>query len=400
MKISEVEFVHVAGRLREAQGRNRQHQVQPLHVYPEHRPAAYSDSPEAAEVERAVSAHYLRIRADEGIEGLYGPIDREAIPVVLNQLRPLLLGQDPLAGEMLWDKMYRANRHSRAGHYMMGLSAVDNALWDLRGRALGVPVYRLLGGPARAQAEVYASCLGFSVQPEAARERCLELRDRGYRYQKWFLAYGPGDGPGGLQANIELVRVLREALGDRTEIMFDAFNGWDLHYALQWARAAEPCRPYWIEEPFSSDQLDAFIRLSRGTSVPVATGEHFYGRWEVARFLDAGAIQVVQADPEWCGGVSELVKICALASAKGVRVIPHGHNIHAALHVVLSQPPMLCPLVEYLLNYKPIKTYFELDPPRPQGAAIPLPARPGFGIELDATKIEERHILSHCGDNS
>jgi L-rhamnonate dehydratase len=394
MKIAEVEFVHVAGKLREVQGRDRQHQVQPLHVYAEHRPAPYFDSPEAAEVERPISAYYLRVRADEGVSGLYGPIDPEVVPVVSNQLRPLLLGQDPLAGEMLWDKMYRANRHSRAGHYMMGLSAVDNALWDLRGRALGVPVYRLLGGPTRERAEVYASCLGFSVQPDVLRERCLALREQGFRYQKWFLAYGPGDGPGGLRANIELVRVLRDALGDGTEIMFDAFNGWDLHYALQWAKAVETYRPYWIEEPFSSDQLDAFMGLSRGTSLPVATGEHFYGRWEAARFLDAGAIQIVQADPEWCGGVSELIKICALASARGVRVIPHGHNIHAALHVVLSQPPMLCPLVEYLLNYKPIKTYFELDPPRPQGAAIPLPARPGFGIELDEAKIEELRILS------
>ena len=124
----------------------------------------------------------------------------------------------------------------------------------------------------------------------------------------------------------------------------------------------------------------------------MATGEHFYGRWEVQRFLAAAdAIKVVQADPEWCGGVSELVKICTLASAHGVRVIPHGHNLHAALHVVASQSPVVCPLVEYLLLHKPNKLYFEKDPPTPQGGRIKLPERPGFGIQFDQVKVDAEY---------
>ena len=120
----------------------------------------------------------------------------------------------------------------------------------------------------------------------------------------------------------------------------------------------------------------------------MATGEHFYGRWEVNRFLRADALDVVQADPEWCGGVSELVKICTLASANDVHVVPHGHNIHAALHVVASQSPMTCPLAEYLLRFKPHKCHFEKDPLVPLNGHIALPTRPGFGIELDESKID------------
>jgi len=308
--------------------------------------------------------------------------------VVEHQLRGFRVGQDALAIAKVWDQMYRYNRHSRAGHYMMAMSAVDNALWDLAGKHFGVPVYRLLGGPTRDSVEAYASCLGSSLEPEAVARRSVELKDEGFRYQKWFFAHGPGDGTRGLLANVELVRELREALGDAYEIMFDAFNGWDLDYAKRWAHLAEPYRPRWIEEPFSSEKVQSFVELRRSTSIPVATGEHFYGRWEVNRFLRADALDVVQADPEWCGGVSELVKICTLASASDVHVLPHGHNIHAALHVVASQSPMTCPQVEYLLRFVPHKTHFEKDPLVPVNGHIALPTRPGFGIEFDEAKID------------
>jgi L-rhamnonate dehydratase len=393
-RIAEVDVIRVTGAIGETKGLHGQHQVQPIHIYPEHRPAIYLDAPQPERVERPISGYYLRIQTSDGLEGLYGMIDFDAARVVLTHLRPLLVGQDGLATEATWDKMYRANRHSRAGHYMMAISAVDNTLWDLRGRYFGAPVYRLLGGPTRAQAEAYASCLGYSVENDAVRRQAKALQAAGFRYQKWFMAYGPGDGHNGFRANVELVSLLRETLGDRTELMFDAFCGWNYAYALRWADAVEPYHPYWLEEPISSDRVLEFAQLSRGTAVPIATGEHFYGRWEAQRFLDAGAVQIVQADPEWCGGVSELIKICALASVHGVQVIPHGHNIHAALHVVLSQPPMLCPLVEYLLNWMPHKVHFEKEPHLVVNGMIPLPSRPGFGIELDEAKIEAREILT------
>ncbi len=392
--IRAVELIRVEGRRKiEAGDVKGQFQVNPLHVYAEHRPAEYKERTRPAGEARA-TALYLRIATNEGPEGLYGPIDLEAAIVVHQQLRPFLIGKDALAGETLWDKMYRSNRHSRSSHFMMGISAVDNALWDLRGRYFSTPVYRLLGGPTRKQVDVYGSCLGHSVEPERMRVTAAEFKKQGFRGQKWFMPAGPGDGPAGLQKNVEMVRILREAVGADYDLMFDAFMGWDYNYAIQWAKQVEQYRPRWIEEPFHVDKLESFVNLRRATSIPVATGEHFYGRFEAMRYLQAGAISVVQADPEWCGGVSELMKICHIASSLDAHVIPHGHNVHTALHVIASQSPMTCPLLEYLISKMSSYYFFETWDPKPVNGVITLPETPGFGIVLDDAKIEKRSVAT------
>lgn len=393
LKIKDVEIWRYTGTF-ERNAQPYQGQVTPLTAYDEYRLSPYPEDTSSRKESYEHSNLYIRILTDNGPEGFYGLIDPPAAHVVLRDLKSFLVGKDPLAIETLWDQMYRGNRHSRAGHYMMAISAVDNALWDLRGRYFGVPVYQLLGGPTRDKVEVYASCLGFSVIPEHVREKTQELKNRGFNYQKWFFANGLADGTEGLLKNVELVKTLRETLGENYEFMFDAFNGWDLNYALSWAKKAEEYRPYWIEEAFHTDKVDSFVELRESTSIPVATGEHFYNRWEVKDFLSRGAIDVIQADPEWCGGVSELVKICTLASSFDIRVVPHGHNIHAALHVVASQSPMTCPLCEYLLYWMPAKVFFEKHPFIPENGHIELPKRAGFGIELDDTKITKRELLT------
>jgi L-rhamnonate dehydratase len=393
IRISDVELWRVEGHREALLGANRQHQVNPLHVYDEYRPKPYHEQPNPKSGTVGTSAIYVKVKTDAGIEGLYGPIDRESATVIDQQLRQFLRGKDALAGETLWDQMHRSNRHSRRGLFIMGISAVDNALWDLRGRYFNVPVYRLLGGPTRPAVEAYGSALGFSVEPEAARARALKLKSEGFRCQKWFMAYGPGDGAAGLLKNVELVRTLREALGEEVDLMFDAYMGWNLDYAIGWAKQAEHFRPRWIEEAFHADKIESFVRLRQSTSIPVAAGEHIYGRWEVYDYLKAGALSVVQTDPEWCGGVSELVRICAVASLFDAQVIPHGHSLHAALHVVAAQSPMTCPLVEYLILKMESWHHFEKYPPRLDNGHIALPERPGFGIELDDAKIEKRTQL-------
>ncbi len=392
LKISDVQIWRVKGHRESAKG-PRQHQVKPLYIYPEHKPAPYREPASRETATVGKSALYIKILTDKGVEGLYGPIDTEAAIVVDRQLRRFLIGKDGLAVGTLWDKMYRLNRHSRASHFMMGISAVDNALWDLRGRFFGAPVYQLLGGPTRDKVEAYGSCLGYSVEPGPAKARCAEFKKQGFRHQKWFLAYGPSDGTEGLRKNVELVKNLREAGGDDLELMFDAFMGWDLHYALAWAKQVEKYRPRWIEEAFAPDRIESFAQLRAKTTIPVATGEHFYTRWEVKKFLEAQAISVIQADPEWCGGVSELVRICTLASVHDAHVIPHGHALHASLHVVASQSPITCPLVEYLLNKMSHFHHFEKNPLSPVNGMIDLPQAPGFGIELDDAKIENKEQL-------
>ena len=391
-KIEAVDLIELHGLYTDAAGVNGQQQVNPLDVYDSLRPAPYADHP-AGTKEVQYSAVYLKIRTGSGIEGLYGPIEKAAALIVQTELQPFLLGKDALAGEALWDQMYRSNRHSRDGLFMMAISAVDNALWDIRGRYYNVPVYRLLGGPTRSAVEMYASCLGFSLEPAAVRSRALSLQQEGYRYQKWFMGYGPGSGPEGMRKNVELVRVLRETLGDDTELMFDAYSGWDQNYALEWAHQVERYRPRWMEEVTHPEKIDSFVAIRRSTSIPIASGEHFYGRWEVERYLEQGALSVVQADPEWCGGTTELLRIGTVASLHDVPVIPHGHSLRAAIHIIASQSPMTFPLGEYLINKMRHYYHFESNPLVPQKAHIALPVGPGFNVQLDPARIESQGPL-------
>lgn len=388
-RITAVELTRLSGRRTSTPGLDGQFQTQPNHVYDELRPRPYRDDPQPPR-ESAISAIYLTLRTDQGSHGTYGPIDREAALVIDTQLRPLLMGKDALAVETVWDQLWRANRHYRSSHPMMAISAIDNCLWDLRGRVFNAPVYRLLGGPTRPAIEAYGSCLGFSVELPAAARKAAELKHQGYRHQKWFMAWGPGDGPDGIRKAVDLVRVLRDAVGDDTHLMFDAFMGWTLDFATSWARQAEKFNPRWIEEAFPPDKLEAFAALRRSTAIPVATGEHFYGRYEARRYLEAQAITVVQADPEWCGGVSELMKICSIASTYDAQVIPHGHSLHAALHVVAAQSPATCPMVEYLISKMRSYYFFERRPLEVVNGRIELPGTPGFGIEIDPSKVEKQ----------
>jgi L-rhamnonate dehydratase len=162
LKISDLELIELHGRYDTEAGINGQPQVNPLDIYDDSRAPEYHDNPHGT---RQVNyeAIYLRIRTEAGLDGLYGPIERDAAIVVKEDLRPFLIGKDALAGEALWDKMYRSNRHSRAGFFLMAISAVDNALWDLRARRYGVPVYRLLGGPT-----LRRSGLSITGRPDAS----------------------------------------------------------------------------------------------------------------------------------------------------------------------------------------------------------------------------------------
>lgn len=363
-------------------------QVSAAAVYPE-----FSARRRAETQKATTTGRYLRIATSGGIDGLYGPIDAETVWPILNQLRPLLLGRDALAGEQLWDLMDRVDRHARHGALKMAISAVDNALWDVRGKVFEAPVWQLLGGGMRDPIPAYVSMLGTALEPETVAERAAWANETGFAGQKWFLADGPADGPAGLARNVDVVRAVRTAVGEEAEIMVDVFRGWDLAYAKAWARRVEDLRPAWLEEPFLPSVYPAFVELQRSTSVPISAGEHLYDRAEVLPYLRDGVLAALQSDPEWCGGVTELLRICALAEPFGVPVIPHGHGLHAALHVIASRAPSVCPKLEYLALSMPGRHIFEVDPPTPERGAVALPTRPGFGIELDESRIEDRMVL-------
>ncbi|MGH3164483.1 MAG: enolase C-terminal domain-like protein [Trebonia sp.] len=391
LRISAVEVIAVRGARPPRPPGPVQVQIKPLYRYPEHRPPPRQPWDQASAPDSAESL-YLRIGTDGDAEGFYGPIDREAAWPITDMLAGFLIGLDPLAGTIVWDKLQRYDRHARHGYLKIAISAVDNVLWDLRGKAYDAPVWQLLGGPGRLRIPAYASTLGTSLDPGDAEDFARQTAKEGFAGQKWFMAHGPGDGPEGLERDLETAERVRGALGPSAMLMFDAFMGWDLAYATSFARAVEHLRPAWLEEPFPPTAHASFAELHRRTSVPLSAGEHLYDRPDVLPFLTEGTLAVLQTDPEWCGGVTELVRICALAETFGVPVIPHGHGLHAALHVVASQSPGVCPMAEYLMRVMPERYHFELSPPVPAGGHFELPARPGFGIELDPAKIDSRRI--------
>ncbi|MBL1116637.1 hypothetical protein JK364_30225 [Streptomyces sp. 110] len=334
------------------------------------------------------TARYLEIATTAGVTGRYGPLDHDVVAPLAEGMASGLLGLNPMANGYIWDVLQRTDRHSRHGTRKMAMSAVDNALWDLRGRLTGVPVWQLLGGAGRTRIPAYASTHGTFHSEGEVERTAEELLDEGYTAQKWFFGEGPAQGPEGMERNIALVERTRAAVGFRSALMFDAFMSWDLPYARAWCARVEHLRPDWLEEPFPAAAVPSFEQLRSSTTIPLAAGEHLYDRYDLLPFLRKGLLSVVQVDPEWCGGVTEVVRMCAMAEPFGVQVFPHGHGIHAALHIVASQSPQLCPSVEYLYRFTPEKHYFEVEPPAPKGGAIPLPTRPGFGIEIDEDRVE------------
>ena len=178
--------------------------------------------------------------------------------------------------------------------------------------------------------------LGYSVKPAEARKVAREFFDQGFKRQKWFFMNGPVDGAEGLKQNIELVRAVREELGADAMLMFDGiqyvWKSADLDYAIALAKGILPYQPHWLEEPLRPDDLEGYTRLKGETGITLAAGEHWYTRWNVKPFLDRKIVSFVQSDPEWCGGISEWLKICELVKAyPGVQVIPHGHHVLASV---------------------------------------------------------------------
>jgi len=362
-------------------------QAQQLDIYPEFNQRVSAAQPAAGET---VEGMYVEVKTDGGLSGLWGPIQDFQVFFVLRQLRPLLVGRDPLAIEQVHDQMVRMDRHGRSGMYMTAVSAIDCALWDLKGKVWGQPVYRLLGGPTRDKVPAYASMLGFSVMPEEAAKSAKAYQEQGYAAQKWFFRYGPGDGEEGKAKNLAMAQAVRSAVGEDYRLMFDAFMGWSTSYAIEMARALEPVRPFWLEEPVPPERIGALRKIRQSSRVPIATGEHVYTRWQTKELLVGEAVDVLQNDPDWTGGITEMVKICALASAFEVPVVAHGHSLLPALHVAASQSPATVPYVEFLIRYQEVKQSLHGTIYRPEQGSVRLPDGPGLGLTLDEAKITKR----------
>ncbi|HET9220959.1 MAG TPA: enolase C-terminal domain-like protein, partial [Roseiflexaceae bacterium] len=242
----------------------------PLDIYPEHKAAQarFGTTRLTNNGSYPIEAVFVQIETDEGLIGLGGPIQPSIAYIIDNELRWLLHDADPIATERLWDLMYRHAIHGRKGATMQAISVVDCALWDLRGKAAGLPVHRLLGGPVRETFPAYASALGFSLEPERVEQRARSFVEQGYTATKWFVRHGPSDGRAGMERNLELVRTLRTAVGPDVDIMLDAWSSWDVPYTVQMAERLAEYDVRWIEEPVLADRIDACAEIRARSRVP------------------------------------------------------------------------------------------------------------------------------------
>ena len=340
------------------------------------------------------TGYFIEIKTDEGITGHYGTVEsRSELLSVMDGIKDYLLGKDPMENRLLWDMMSRFDRHARSGVMMMAISALDVALWDLKGKILGQPVYKILGG-GRAKLRPYASMLGFSVEPLDAIKKALEIKDMGIRAQKWFFRYGPNQGAEGIRKNLDLAFALRGALGDDYELMFDCYMGWTVNYARRVFNELEVIKPVWVEEVLRPHMMDGYRHLRDSTGIPLSAGEHLYTRMEVNAYLNENIFAVMQSDPVWCGGITEALRIGDLCEMYGVTFAPHGHALMPALHVVASMPPDVSPYCEYLLIHMNNKNCFFKEPQIDNEGFISLNNDPGIGEDVDEERLVSSEIIN------
>ncbi|MGH3321212.1 MAG: mandelate racemase/muconate lactonizing enzyme family protein [Streptosporangiaceae bacterium] len=341
---------------------------------------------------RRVDARYyvlVRVRTDDGVEGIgfcYAGNGGGGIPAlaVRSLLAPVVVGQDPHRTAGLWAEMYReALLHGRAGSVMRALSAIDIALWDRNARAAGLPLWRYLGSVAAETVPAYASG-GYYL--DGKTPEMLAEETRGY-VEAGFTAVKIKIGRLDPAADAERLAAVREAVGPGVLVMLDANNAWsDLPDALRAMRAFEPHDPYWIEEPFSPDDIDNHARLAERTPVLVATGEIEAGRWRHLELLRRHAAAILQTDAAVAGGVTEFRRIADTAASFGVPMCPHWFH---DLHVHLAAAAENARFVEYfpgdqVLNFRNLIDR-QLDI---RDGRLVLPTGPGLGFGLDGDKVE------------
>ena len=398
MKITDVRVRKLTGTLETDEPFYEERLSRPIDIYPEYR--EQRDQRFASQIDDThyrVESTYIQVDTDEGISGICGPMSTpSAAHYVRTQLRPLLVGTDPLATEKRWDQMHRFSVHGRQAEPMIGISAVDNALWDIKGKVFGQPVYRLIGGPTREEMPAYASMLGYATQDMGlVRERAQEFKDRGFTAQKWFFRHGPMSGPEGMKKNVALVKTLRETLGDDIDIMLDCWQSWDANYTIRVAEQIEEYHPRWLEECGMPDRIDTHVRIKAKTSIPLSGAEHEYTRWGFKRFIDAGALDIIQPDLGWAGGLSEVLKIAALASTYDLITIPHQGATPAGMAFSAAQSPIHTPYVEMLIKHTRLGYFFAKDEVAEKNGMVRPSDKPGLGMELDPAKIESEEDLEY-----
>ncbi len=338
---------------------------------------------------------FVRVETDEGLHGwgeCYTQSDRDIqVAAHLEQMKRYVVGRDPSHIKHFTDVMYNDFAARRgAMDYYSAISGIEQALWDLQGKRLGAPVHELLGGACRDRLRVYANgwAGGGDNHDELAR-RAVETVERGFGALKFDPVPGPWRtfiGDKQEREAIERVRVVREAVGPDVDILVEMHRRLAPMHAVRIARGIEQYRPYWFEEPVLAENVDALAAARREIRIPVVTGEELYTKFEFREVFERQAADIINPDVCAVGGILELKEIAAMAESYFVAVSPHNYNsttvgLAATLQVSAAIPNFI--ITEYFVNLEDFGREIAVEPFEVEDGYIPLPDRPGLGIELD-----------------
>ncbi len=342
------------------------------------------------------AAVYVKITTDEGITGWGEAIAREAPSAtasVINELfRPLLIGRDPLDHGVLWEELFsvmRVRGHF-AGYYVEALSGVDLALWDIKGKYFGRPVSRLLGGAFRDRVKAYASSIVF-MSPKDAVKEVNRLLEQGFRYIKIKIGRDP-------ETDRAVIKAVRDSVGSEAEIMADANTAYNVATAIRVGRVLEKYEVIWFEEPVPPDRVDAYAEISRALDIPIVAAETLFTKYQWIEFMQKRAMDIAMPDISRVGGITEALRIAALADSFDIPMTFHiglsGAGCRAAtLQFIASLPSHLLfvPAYEYYyvernpLAYQTVKEPLEVF----DGDDVLIPNKPGLGLEIDEARLKD-----------
>jgi galactonate dehydratase len=340
---------------------------------------------------------FLKIHTDEGLIGYGEPVVEgraRTVETAIRELESYLIGQDPLKIEHHWQAMYRGAFYRGGPILVSAISGVEQALWDIKGKYYGVPVYEMLGGACRDKIRMYAHCFGDSLEEEV--RMALDLKNRGFTAIKIGL-----DAPvrivdtmAYVERQAERLSAIRNAVGKEMDIAIDFHGRVSPAMAIRLAAAFEPWYPMFIEEPCLPENVDMMVRIANSTRIPIASGERVFTKWGFRELIEKQAVSIVQPDLCHAGGILESKKIAAMAESHYGAVAPHNPlgpiSLAACLQLDACTPNFLIQEHPTLGDRSDLGHGILKQPFRIEDGHIRLPEGPGLGIELDEEALRDR----------
>lgn len=348
-------------------------------------PIAYGFQDATRKVE-TVGMCVVQVTTEDGLTGIgvtYHEVGGEAIKELIDKYyAPKIIGRTPFETEVIWEELFHYARGvGRKGLSFCALSAVDIALWDLKGKILNMPLYKLLGGTKR-EIPIYASGGWTSHDDDALVAEALDMVSRGYKNIKLKVGYNGGKD---IRADVRRCRKVREAIGPDIGFMVDANNAFFAADAVKLANEIRELDIMLFEEPVFADDIPGLRKFKNGTDIPLGTGEHEYTKFGARDLILGGAVDYLQMDATRCGGYTEMVKVAAISQSCNLALAPHAME-HVHMHIVSAAPNGV--FLERLFLFEDITRMVYKNPPEPENGILTIPDKPGLGMELNPDYIK------------